>query len=557
MATDARSLAAAWDAATDDDVRAVLAARDVSPTAPWQNFFDAAEHLLQPAAIADALGRVSLTTATALARDATLSDEGLAELRTLGLLDGEGRVLPSVSTVVRQLPAPGQAAPAPDPIDSAAAAERALVTVSGIADLVLLSYATPVARIGSGAVSSVEKRRLVDAGVIALADDAELVLSIAGAAGLLKPVDREWLATPDAGQWLAETNVHRWDALRLSFLRTLPDALFQGDALVSGSLWAGVFPWRSSWQADSARLLRVAVLLGLIDATTARATPWARREHPDVAALRAHLPHEVDRVFLQNDLSVIAPGPLVPALDLRLRAMASRESQAQASTYRFTAESVQNALSRGESEESVLEFLTALSLTGIPQPLRYLVHESAAKHGTIRVAHENEHGRSRVHVATAALRQTLLVDQALRPLGFTSEGDDLVSRVARDAVALALADAHYPVAVLAADGSFEPLLRGRIADDGPTDDESYAELLTRLRSADLADMEAAWLHRELEHAVRSRAVLDVTVSLPDGERTFTLEASGLGGGRLRGRDRAADVERTLPLSSIQRISPSA
>jgi hypothetical protein len=39
--------------------------------------------------------------------------------------------------------------------------------------------------------------------------------------------------------------------------------------------------------------------------------------------------------------------------------------------------------------------------------------------------------------------------------------------------------------------------------------------------------------------------------MPGGdERALTLEATGLGGGRLRGRDRAADIERTLPVTSI-------
>jgi hypothetical protein len=45
--------------------------------------------------------------------------------------------------------------------------------------------------------------------------------------------------------------------------------------------------------------------------------------------------------------------------------------------------------------------------------------------------------------------------------------------------------------------------------------------------------------------------------MPDGtEREFTIEATGLGGGRLRGLDRAVDVERTLPVSSISGIRPS-
>jgi hypothetical protein len=65
------------------------------------------------------------------------------------------------------------------------------------------------------------------------------------------------------------------------------------------------------------------------------------------------------------------------------------------------------------------------------------------------------------------------------------------------------------------------------------------------------DADAAWLGRELEQAVKARAVITVSVRLPDGTtRDFVLEATGLGGGRLRGRDRASDVERTLPVSSI-------
>ncbi len=76
-------------------------------------------------------------------------------------------------------------------------------------------------------------------------------------------------------------------------------------------------------------------------------------------------------------------------------------------------------------------------------------------------------------------------------------------------------------------------------------------LITRLRSHQGPDADAAWLDRELEAAVRAKSVLQVTVGMPDGStRELLLEATGIGGGRLRGRDRAADVERTLPVSSI-------
>jgi len=47
----------------------------------------------------------------------------------------------------------------------------------------------------------------------------------------------------------------------------------------------------------------------------------------------------------------------------------------------------------------------------------------------------------------------------------------------------------------------------------------------------------------------------VTVRLPDDSLAdYVLEPAGLAGGRLRARDRAADVERTLPLASIVAVA---
>jgi hypothetical protein len=75
------------------------------------------------------------------------------------------------------------------------------------------------------------------------------------------------------------------------------------------------------------------------------------------------------------------------------------------------------------------------------------------------------------------------------------------------------------------------------------------------RAADDAD--AAWLGRELDHAVKARATIVVAVRMPDGtEREFTIEATGLGGGRLRGLDRAVDVERTCRYPASAASAPS-
>jgi hypothetical protein len=152
------------------------------------------------------------------------------------------------------------------------------------------------------------------------------------------------------------------------------------------------------------------------------------------------------------------------------------------------------------------------------------------------------------------------VDQALRPLGLVRDGHELTSRVERDAVYWSLADARYPVVALDAAGEPESLhRRARAADARPdaAPRETYGRLLAALRDGHETDADAAWLGRELEQAVRLKTAIVVVVRMPDGsERALTLEASGIGGGRLRGRDRGADVERTLPVSSIVSVRPA-
>jgi hypothetical protein len=121
----------------------------------------------------------------------------------------------------------------------------------------------------------------------------------------------------------------------------------------------------------------------------------------------------------------------------------------------------------------------------------------------------------------------------------------------------ALVDEGYPA--LAADGAAGAVRRGgepEPAPGAPAPAHRYARLIRAVRAGTGEDAEAAWLIRALEQAVRSRSVVEVTVRMPDGRtRDFVLEATALSGGRLSPADRAADVERTLPLSSIARARP--
>lgn len=559
MSLDARGLAGALAALSDTELRAVLLARGASPTASWRDPFDAAEALLEPTSVRAALATLTAAEAADLNSAVSLSTaatDATGRLCALALVDA-GVPYPSVADVVRSLPDVPPLNPT-DAVaqDSPSAAEHAFTAAGQLADLLLASYVRPLTVIGTGSIAAGDRKRVVEDALVRDPDDIDDLVWIAGSAGLLRLVEREWLVSASAAEWLRASTTERWHHLARTFRDRLPAGLRRDSGWALSEDWEHAYPWNPEWDANVWQ--HRAVLLGLIDAGTRLPTPWALSDDDASRELLAgHLPHEVDRVYLQNDLSVIAPGPLAPRLDIRLRSMADRESHAQASTYRFTPDSLQRAMAQGETEESLRGFLSGLSLTGIPQPLAYLIAETARRHGTITVGADPLTGRTRVRVGSEALRDTLSVDQSLRPLGLLRDGDDLLSRVGRDSVARALAEAHYPVAAVNAAGEPEPLQAGRLAPEvaGGELAPDLDPLVARLRSADAADLEAAWMQRELEAAVHARALLHVTVSLPDGaERTFTLEASGIGGGRLRGLDRAADVERVLPISHITHLA---
>ncbi|WP_300267370.1 helicase-associated domain-containing protein [Microbacterium sp.] len=570
MSTHARPLAVWLAAAPDTQLAALFAARDVRPDASWADFFDAAEALLEPASIERMLSQLTLDEARVLhqaadpASVASVVSEPArtaaeASLIALALLRPDGTPQPPVAEAVATRSVPDgapthtEAAPASEGA-SAHAAERAFTSIGALADVLLMARETPLALLTSGNVAAGDKRRLEEAGL-----SAEIVndlVALARHARLAEASDRRLRVTAAGERWLRLSASERWALVAEAFRAGLPRGLqTTAGGWPAVNQWAAQHPWDPAWSAHAGELRRRAQLLGLVaDGDTEPAWAVALREGraADSAALERMLPTEVDRIFLQNDLSAIAPGPLASALDVRLRAIATRESAAQASSYRFTAESISHALATGETAASILDFLGELSLTGIPQPLEYLVTQTAQRHGLVRVFFDTESDRTRVTSTDSTLLDALGVDQALRPLGLSRDADGLTSRVGRDTVYWALTDARYPATIVDNDGQVQVIDRNPAPPRAVADDTPYGALLARLRAQQGPDADAAWLDRELEAAVRSRSVLLVEVGMPDGTtRELTLEASGLGGGRLRGRDRAADVERTLPVKSIR------
>ncbi|QNE13646.1 helicase-associated domain-containing protein [Pseudarthrobacter sp. NBSH8] len=135
-------------------------------------------------------------------------------------------------------------------------------------------------------------------------------------------------------------------------------------------------------------VLAEAELLGLIGSGALSQLGSAIAEdNPDEALgiLGEHLPAALNHVLLQADLTAVAPGYLAPELAEKLLVMADAEGQGPATIYRFSANSVRRALDAGHDASSLLEFLREHSATAVPQPLEYLVEDTASRHGRLRV----------------------------------------------------------------------------------------------------------------------------------------------------------------------------
>ncbi len=596
----------------DAELAALLGAREIRE-AGIRDFFDLADALLDPSSIQHALGRLDRPTLAVLAAIADLGtvseadaaahlatlggDPGglpahLAEASRLALVTQTNGLWTVPTSVSQQLmtwpdlglpslrelagtPAPAALAPVSG-VDSKfvdhVASEHAFATTTSIAELIAELQHDSARELARGGVALPDSKRLA----ASMAVDIERVpglLEIASRAGLIALDNGRWRPTTSSVDWMVDTSGERWALLAAAWLERLPGDIrtilserahaMWGDRLDEYLNW--LFPGGGEWMRE--RVLaytRDAELLG-ITAEHVPSTPGAvllmDGPQPAATAMAELFPPAVEQVYLQHDLSIVSPGPLAPHLDARLRSMADVEGRALASSYRVSTASLYRALASGETAESIRSFLGEISLTGIPQPLDYLITEAAARYGLVRVG-SLEGARTYVRTTDATLLRTLLVDHSIAALGLARAGDGLESRFDLELVFWTLSEARYPVAAENGAGEVILLKRRQVARPGAVVAADPAiSLIERLRLGSSADPDvtgAAWLSRQLDVAIKGKVALTVTVQMPDGTSIdYQLEPASVAGGRLRARDRKADIERTLPLSSITAVGPIA
>ena len=535
--TSTLSLAERLGGLDDESLHDLIAVRGLA-RARIEDFFDLAEALLEPPSVQHALAplpRPVLATLAAVVEcgsagtpkavaaclrtwgtDASIdsvrewldslvaaylaepTDDGVAlypgvAARFAAWVDGDG--IPGTKLAASGKPAALASVPDVDRrfVDRLAA-ERAFVAAGAVAEFVYELEREPARELQKGGLALPDTRRIA-AALGVEPDDVAIVHWLAARCGLVAREGAAWLSTNAAEAWASLSTPERWATLAAAWLGSVPADIRPLMVERANAAWGEALRGYARWRypaADSSLDRRVneveahAEFLG-ITANTAPSTAGVTllQHGPDSAAavMRAAFPAEVDKVYVQHDLSIVAPGPLIPSLDARLRTLADPEGTGLAASFRISPSSLHRAIAVGETARSLREFIAYNSLTGLPQPLAYLIDEAASRYGRVRVRAGGP--GSVVHSGDVALLGAIAVDQSLSALGLRSSTDgELASRFPIDVVYWALVDAHYPVVAEDANGH-QLRVRRRLGHPEPKESTDAAqEVVRRLRTAE-------------------------------------------------------------------------
>lgn len=167
-------------------------------------------------------------------------------------------------------------------------------------------------------------------------------------------------------------------------------------------------------------------------------------------AMESSLPAQIDQVLIQADLTIIAPGPLIPDLDRDLRLLADVESRGHATVFRVSQASLGRAFDSGWDASKIREVLGAASKTALPQALGYLIDDVGRRYGAVRVGL----GNSYIRCDDASTLTGMVNDRRLAGLGLTRLADTVIVSSARPAELIeSLTQAGYSPAAEGPDGS--------------------------------------------------------------------------------------------------------
>ena len=337
--------------------------------------------------------------------------------------------------------------------------------------------------------------------------------------------------------------------------------------------WAA--PLRTPERRDhmAATVITEATSLGLVAfhaLSTAGRALLASGQAAAAEALATALPEPVDKVMVQADLTVVAPGRLQPELATRLAAAAEVESAGSATVYRVTPDSLRRAFDSGASTAELHALFEQHSVTGVPQALSYLIDDVARRHGVLRIGSAAAYLRSEdpalIDQAIAQAAASGLLVRRLAPTVAISASrlEDLLGPLRSAGLVPAAEDAAGAVVDLRAapqrtGGSV--LTPARRREPPVPSDDQLAALTARMRSADDRndadqDQSPAETLALLRDAADHRGSVWIGYVDSDGGTTRRMiEPVAVSGGAVAAFDRLRDQMRTFALHRITGVQP--
>jgi hypothetical protein len=389
------------------------------------------------------------------------------------------------------------------------------------------------------------------------------ILEVAKVSGVVAISEKRFHPTDLADSWIASDPKTRWQLLVNAWLAVLGASGAKELALQHSQnpnkslteLIGSSFPLvNASAQSRIARVPELADAIGL--SVTGFAASWLSsvlvgKVTAAAKALEQRLPAQQERIIVQADLSIIAPGPLASSIEVELRKFTDTENIGLATGYRISPVSISCGLEEGLTEKQIRALLEKLSGSQLPQPVDYLISETANRFGRLKIIASD--AGSMVTSTDELLAAQILMDSKLKSFGLRKTEYGIASSLEPESLYHALRENGYLAIRVDSKGNV-------IAPSAIHKNSSHAAMfrdqLTRLRKQDLEIADQAPesdVDRKIQLALASKSILLVEINANGKVMNFVLEPIGLANGRLRARDRKADIERTLPVSAITSI----
>ena len=580
-------IASALRRASDDDLKAVISQRMVNSSG-LLDFFDLADSLSQPKSVASTVAGLPKQQIAALVAilEGQKPDELAAErLRRLMLIDrdsdGTYSLFESTATCLQTLALEGNESPREfneGIVPSQGEVDRdsgiaAFETSQALTELVFDVEQRFIREVGKKNVGLPDIKRLAQH-VRQTNDFAREVYELANHADLIGLANGRWQLGPQALTWLDWQPERRHQHLMQIWLLLLGESSAT-DLLesIEGNQSQAVVSLRSELSenypfADGAVSSRISKVVSFAEriglSHNGWLSSWALATlggslKQAAGAASEFLPKPQRKLICQADLSLIAPGPLPTDVEIAVRRFADTEQIGMASTYRMSALSISHGLETGLSEEDIRAWLLELTGKALPQPVDYLIREASQRFGRLTVGAGELETKSVVKSLDSILLAQILNESKLKPFAMYALPDGSIGcRFEPEMVYFGLREAGFSAVRVDSIGKIvsprTPLGTSEQSANPTTVDADIQRLREQEEKLG-SEPDGDDLVRSIQLAIKNKSIIVIGVVTNTGaELEFTLEPIGFANGRLRAKDKKADIERTLPLASITRVS---